>query len=138
MGDGYLAVAGAPEENPGHASVMCRLALRMQEAMPGVNSQLGADFQVRIGLNTGRLVAGVVGTSRFSYDLWGDTVNVASRMEALGPPGKIRVTRAVVDEARDRWEFQEAGTCEVKGKEPTETYLLVSRIDAAHARTATG
>lgn len=133
MGDGYLAVAGAPEENPGHAGVMCELALRMQAAMPEINSELGSDFHLRIGLNTGRLVAGVVGTSRFSYDLWGDTVNVASRMESLGPPDRIRVTQAVVDAAADHWVFETAGMCDVKGKGPTETYLLVSK-SPSHAR----
>lgn len=126
MGDGYLAVAGAPEANPDHVGVMCELALRMQAAMPEINSELGSGFQLRIGLNTGRLVAGVVGTSRFSYDLWGDTVNVASRMESLGPPDRIRVTQTVVDEAGDHWVFESAGTCDVKGKGPTDTYLLVS------------
>jgi adenylate cyclase len=135
MGDGYLAVAGAPEENPAHASVMCELALRMQAAMPEINSELGLDFRLRIGLNTGRLVAGIVGTSRFSYDLWGDTVNVASRMESLGPPGRIRVTQAVVDEAGDHWVFETAETCDVKGKGPTETYLLVSKRPS-HARVS--
>lgn len=127
MGDGYLAVAGAPEENPGHASVMCELALRMQAVMPEINSELGLDLQLRIGLNSGPLVAGIVGASRVSYDLWGDTVNLASRMESLGPPGGIRVTRTVVDEAGEHWVFDAAGTCDVKGKGPTETFLLVSR-----------
>jgi adenylate cyclase len=133
MGDGYLAVAGAPEENPRHVGVMCELALQMQAAMPEINSELGTDFRLRVGLNTGRLVAGVVGTSRFSYDLWGDTVNVASRMEALGPPDQIRVTQAVVDAAADHWVFEAAGTCDVKGKGPTETYLLVSK-SPSHTR----
>lgn len=127
MGDGYMAVAGAPEEHPDHASVMCELALRMQAAIPEINSELGTDFRLRIGLNSGRLVAGIVGTARFSYDLWGDTVNVASRMESLAPPGRIRVTQAVVGEAGDHWVFETAGTCDVKGKGPTETYLLVSK-----------
>ncbi|MGH8915994.1 MAG: adenylate/guanylate cyclase domain-containing protein, partial [Acidimicrobiia bacterium] len=95
MGDGYLAVAGCPNPRPDHAAVMCDLALRMQEAMPEINRELGSSFQLRIGLHTGPLVAGVVGAARFSYDLWGHTVNLASRMETMCPPGRIQVTEAV-------------------------------------------
>lgn len=129
MGDGYLAVAGAPEARPDHASVMCQLALEMQRAMSEINAELGTEFGLRVGLNTGRLVAGVVGTSRFSYDLWGDTVNLASRMENIGPPGRVRVTRAVVEAAGSSWLFEDSGTWDVKGKGPTPTFLLIGEPD---------
>jgi guanylate cyclase len=127
MGDGYLAVSGAPNERPDHAEVMCELALRFQEAMPGIGDELGHAFQLRIGLHTGRLVAGVVGTARFSYDLWGDTVNLASRMEALTEPGKIRVTESVADAAGRRFRFEDHRVIEVKGAGPVESCLLVGR-----------
>jgi guanylate cyclase len=127
MGDGYLAVAGAPSRRPDHAGIMCELALRMQEAMPEINRDLGSSFQLRIGLNTGPLVAGVVGSSRFSYDLWGDTVNLASRMETMSSPGGIQVTEAVAYAAGDGFVFEDHGTSEVKGLGPIATCLLVGR-----------
>jgi guanylate cyclase len=130
MGDGYLAVSGAPNQRPDHALLMCELALRMQEAMSGINDELESEFQLRVGLNTGRLVAGVVGTSRFSYDLWGDTVNVASRMETLSRPGAIRVTEAVAMAANRHFAFTYDGLSEVKGKGSVPTYLLIDRIGA--------
>jgi class 3 adenylate cyclase len=127
MGDGYLAVAGAPGRRPDHAGIMCELALRLQEAMPEINRELGSSFQLRIGLNTGPLVAGVVGSSRFSYDLWGDTVNLASRMETMSSPGGIQVTEAVADAAGAGFVFEGHGTSEVKGRGPIATCLLVGR-----------
>lgn len=136
MGDGYLAVSGAPEPRPDHASIMCELALKMQRAMPEINAELGTDLGLRVGLNTGRLVAGVIGTSRFSYDLWGDTVNLASRMENIGPPGRVRVTRSVVEAAGDSWVFEDSGICDVKGKGPTATYLLIGEPNRVTAGAA--
>jgi guanylate cyclase len=128
MGDGYLAVAGAPEEQPDHIDAMCELGLRMQDAMPVINRELGTDFELRVGINTGRVVAGVVGTARFSYDLWGSTVNLASRMETLSAPGTILVTESVAGAVEDRFTFQEGGVAEVKGVGPTAVYLLVGRV----------
>lgn len=127
MGDGYLAVAGAPNRSPDHAGVMCELALRMLEAMPKINQELGSAFQLRIGLDTGRLVAGVVGSSRFSFDLWGDTVNLASRMESMSPPGGIQVTESVAEAAGNGFVFDRHGISEVKGLGPIATCLLVGR-----------
>ena len=127
MGDGYLAVAGAPIRRPDHAGIMCELALRMQEAMPEINRELGSAFQLRVGLNTGPLVAGVVGSSRFSYDLWGDTVNLASRMETMSLPGGIQATEAVAEVTGDGFVFDSHGTSEVKGLGPIATCLLVGR-----------
>jgi class 3 adenylate cyclase len=133
MGDGYLAVAGAPNQRPDHAAIMCELALRMQEAIPEINRDLDSSLQLRIGLNTGRLVAGVVGTTRFSYDLWGDTVNLASRMETMSPPGGIQVTPAVAQAAGSGFLFEPQGTIEVKGVGPIAPNLLVGRHQAEAA-----
>jgi len=127
MGDGYLAVAGAPSQRPDHARIMCELALRMQEAMPAINRELGSELQLRVGLSAGRLIAGVVGSSRFSYDLWGDTVNLASRMETMSPPGGIQVSQTVVEASGDAFIFDRHGTSEVKGVGPVATCLLVGR-----------
>ncbi|MGH8951304.1 MAG: adenylate/guanylate cyclase domain-containing protein [Acidimicrobiia bacterium] len=129
MGDGYLAVAGAPNPLPDHADRMCELALRMQAVVPSINHELGSDFRLRVGLDTGKLVAGVVGTSRFSYDLWGATVNLASRMETMSPPGAIHVTEAVAKAAGDDFTFERYGVSEVKGVGPIGSCLLVGRTD---------
>jgi guanylate cyclase len=127
MGDGYLAVAGAPEPRPDHAQVMCELALRLKETMGPINARAGTSFQLRIGLHTGPLVAGVVGEARLSYDLWGETVNLASRMETMSPPGQILVTEAVVGAAGDGFVFQAHGTGDAKGIGQVSTHLLVGR-----------
>jgi adenylate cyclase len=125
MGDGYLAVAGAPDRRTDHADVVCRLALGMQGAMADINQALETSFGLRVGMATGRLVAGVVGTNRFSYDLWGDTVNLASRMETLADPGTIRVTASVADAAATSYQFADGGRCDVKGVGPIPTFRLV-------------
>ncbi|HEX6300195.1 MAG TPA: adenylate/guanylate cyclase domain-containing protein [Acidimicrobiia bacterium] len=96
IGDGYLVIAGAPEPRPDHVTTMCQLALEMQETIGKLNAEQGSDFRLRIGLNTGPVVAGVIGESRFSYDLWGDTVNLASRMQSRGqyrPPRRCTCER---------------------------------------------
>jgi guanylate cyclase len=133
VGDGYLAVAGAPEPRSDHAPVMCELALSMQETMGPINARTGTTFQLRIGLHTGPLVAGVVGEARLSYDLWGETVNLASRMETMSPPGQILVTDAVVRTAGDGFVFQPHGTGDAKGIGRVRTHLLVGRAQVAAA-----
>lgn len=130
MGDGYLAVAGAPNRRPDHAAVMCELALRMQEAMPEINRDLGSALQLRVGLHSGPVVAGVVGSSRFSYDLWGHTVNLASRMETLSPPGGIQATDALAQAAGARYVFERHRVSEVKGVGPVTSCLLAGRKQA--------
>ena len=103
----------------------------MQEAMTSLNRQLGTDMRLRIGNASGSLVAGVIGTASFSYDLWGDTVNLASRMQTLTEPGTIRVTAAVVESAAGEFEFEDAGVCELKGMGLVETYQLLGRAPAS-------
>jgi adenylate cyclase len=125
MGDGYLAVAGAPNRRPDHVDVICRLALGMQGAMDDINRTLDTRFGLRVGIATGRLVAGVVGTNRFSYDLWGDTVNMASRMESLAEPGTIRVTSAVADGGAGSYRFADGGQSDVKGIGAIPTFILI-------------
>jgi class 3 adenylate cyclase len=131
IGDGYMAVAGVPVPHPRHVESICDLALAMSEEIPAINETLGTDFQVRIGVNTGSVVAGVIGTSRFSYDLWGDTVNVASRMESQGTAGKIQVTEAVVDHVGSGFLFEAAGTLDIRGRGEMPVYVLVGRRPGA-------
>lgn len=123
MGDGYMAVAGVPTARTDHVDVICDLALRMQEAM----SDFTTEFALRVGVATGPLVAGVVGTSRFSYDLWGQTVNLASRMETTCPPGSIQVTDRVAQAVASGFSFDRHGVTDVKGVGPVKTCLLVGR-----------
>ena len=87
----------------------------------------GLPLEVRIGIDTGPVVAGVIGRAKFTYDLWGDTVNTASRMESHGVPGAIQVTERTYERLRDRYELRRRGTIEVKGKGPMTTYLLLGR-----------
>ena len=135
IGDAYMAVCGLPRPVPDHADRMVRMALRMTQATADYGRKLGADLQLRVGINSGPVVAGVIGTSKFIYDLWGDTVNLASRMESHGVPGCIQVTRSVYEQLEDHYAFESRGVIEVKGKGAIETWLLseVPRPVGAHA-----
>ncbi len=100
------------------------MALRMREATRQYAEEKGLNLQLRIGLNSGPVVAGVIGATKFIYDLWGDTVNLASRMESTGVPGQIQVTRNVYERLKDSFEFESLGLVQVKGKGEIETWLL--------------
>lgn len=126
IGDGYVAVSGLPTARPDHMSAAADMALAMRETIsqhvvPGYG-QLG----MRFGLATGSVVAGVIGKRKFRYDLWGDTVNTASRMESHGEPGMIHVTADIHRALAGRYHFQPRGEIPIKGKGPMETYFLIS------------
>jgi class 3 adenylate cyclase len=124
IGDAYMIVGGMPVWQPDHLERMATLALRMASDV-GTRlraRRLGLDF--RIGMHTGPVVAGVIGTHKFIYDVWGDTVNVASRMESTGVPGRVQVTAAVEERLRDRFVLEPRGVIEVKGKGPMATFFL--------------
>lgn len=127
IGDCYMAVCGLPEPCPDHAERMARMALCMLEETQEYGKEKGLALQIRIGLNSGPVVAGVIGTSKFIYDLWGDTVNLASRMESTGIPGEIQVTRSVYEGLKDSFQFEGRGMVQVKGKGEIETWLLHSQ-----------
>jgi class 3 adenylate cyclase len=133
IGDAYMVVGGLPERKPGHLEAIAAMALDMQAAMPQFQTpklaQLRGEnsLKIRIGISTGSVVAGVIGMKKFIYDLWGDTVNVASRMEAQGEPGKIQVTANARDTLRDLYHFSEQRKISVKGKGDMITYWLLGK-----------
>ncbi|MDY7013743.1 MAG: adenylate/guanylate cyclase domain-containing protein [Cyanobacteriota bacterium] len=127
IGDAYMVAAGLPLPKPDHAEAMAEMALSMQEAVATVRQDRGESLQIRIGMHTGSVVAGVIGTHKFIYDLWGDTVNTASRMESHGLPGKIHVTEEVYRRLRDRYRFELRGELQVKGKGQMITYWLLGK-----------
>jgi adenylate cyclase len=124
IGDAYMAAAGVPDARPDHAHSAALLALDMREV--AASSPIsGESLQLRIGINSGPVVAGVIGTKRFLYDLWGDAVNTASRMESQGTPGEIQITRETYELLKDDFVCERRGTIPVKGKGEMETWYLV-------------
>ena len=133
IGDCYMAVSGLPTPCADHTERMARMALRMAKATEEYGKEKGLDLRLRIGLNTGPVVAGVIGKMKFIYDLWGDTVNLASRMESTGVPGEIQVTRSVYERLKDGFELESRGAIEVKGKGKIETWLLHGQLKSVEA-----
>jgi adenylate cyclase len=126
IGDCYMAAAGVPNPDPEHARKAARLALAMREVLATQAADGQPAMQLRIGINSGPVVAGVIGTKRFLYDLWGDAVNTASRMESHGTPGEIQITRATYELLQEEFLCRRRGTIPVKGKGEMETWYLVS------------
>lgn len=127
IGDAYMVVGGLPTPRDDHAEAVASMALSMQEAISQFNRNNEQPFEMRIGIATGPVVAGVIGTKKFAYDLWGDTVNTASRMESHGLPGVIQVTEATYEKLQHKYNFQLRGPIEVKGKGTTQAYLLTNK-----------
>jgi class 3 adenylate cyclase len=124
IGDAYLGVGGLPGTDPDHVRAVARLALGMVDAIGGAGAN-GRDWRIRIGIHTGPAVAGVIGTWKFVYDVWGDTVNVASRLEASAEPNRIHVSQEVAEVLEGSFELELRGLVDLKGKGRTRTYFLV-------------
>jgi class 3 adenylate cyclase len=127
IGDAYMVAGGLPDPRPDHAQAVAEMALAMRDVVARRTDPGGQPLAVRIGIDTGPVVAGVIGTSKFSYDLWGDTVNTASRMESQGVAGCIQVTARTYERLRDGYRFERRGPIPVKGKGEIVTYFLVGR-----------
>ncbi len=127
IGDAYMAACGVPEANENHARIMVDFAKGMLKDLEDYNKSADIQFQIRIGLNCGPVTAGVIGTHKFIYDVWGNTVNVASRMETAANPGGIRITEALKDHLSDQKDlkFSEPIECQIKGKGKMKTYDIL-------------
>lgn len=127
IGDAYMVVGGLPQPRRDHAEAIADLALDMQAALTQFNHKHGSNLNIRIGINTGPVVAGVIGAKKFIYDLWGDTVNTASRMESHGIVGEIQVTESTYQHLQHQYYCEKRGSISVKGKGEMATYLLKSK-----------
>jgi len=134
IGDAYMVVAGLPLADPDPDDTIANLALDMVEAVSAFKDPVtGAPVQIRVGINSGAVVAGVIGNRKFAYDLWGDAVNVAARMEATGEIGRIQAPEAFAGPLKDRFTFEPRGAVEIKGKGLMQTCFLTDRHRPAPA-----
>ena len=124
IGDAYMLATGVPKPIPEHVVIAAKIALDMQELGKRLGTREERSLNFRIGIHTGPVVAGVIGTRKFSYDLWGDTVNIASRMETHGMPSRIHVSREVREKLKEDFDFEARGMIDIKGIGEMETYFL--------------
>jgi class 3 adenylate cyclase len=136
IGDAYMGVAGAPVPVPDHAARTAEAALEMVEAAGKVRWPSGDAIRVRVGMASGPAVAGVIGQRKFAYDLWGDTVNIAARLEENGETGRILLTERMAQALSDRYEFGPLLSLDLKGKGPTPVRFLLGRIGKVSAPAA--
>ena len=128
IGDSYMIAGGVPEPSERHCDRMATMAILMQKHINQIPRFNGTEIQLRVGIHSGPVIAGVIGTRKFAYDLWGDTVNIASRMESHGLPGRIQVSEVVYEKLRDNFRFEERGIINVKGRGTMTTYWLISAL----------
>jgi adenylate cyclase len=127
IGDAYMAAAGLPEPRPDHAEVIAELAFGMLDVLDHLNAAEPSPLHARIGIHTGPVIAGIIGVHRFIYDIWGDTVNLASRLEAQGMAGRIQISETTRRALEHRFAFEPRGMIDLKGRGQTEAYLLLRR-----------
>jgi adenylate cyclase len=131
IGDCYMAAAGVPRARPDHAQALVRFALEIRDLV-ATQSFAGRRLEIRIGVNSGPVVAGVIGRKKFIYDLWGEAVNLASRMESHGESGKVQITRSTYDLVRDSFDCESRGVIKIKGADMAEVWHVIRpRAEAA-------
>ncbi|MBM65220.1 MAG: hypothetical protein CMH55_03180 [Myxococcales bacterium] len=133
IGDAYMVAAGVPKPRSDHASALLEFAVEMLEIIEDHNQRTDLSLNLRIGVSTGPLTAGVIGSRKFTYDIWGDTVNMASRMESTGVAGRVQVTAAVAQAAHARFVFEDRGSLDIKGKGPIQAFLLAGQTEGSMA-----
>jgi adenylate cyclase len=138
IGDCYMAAGGLPQPRPDHAETVAELALDMQDELRRFNRRCATSLDIRIGIHTGPVVAGIIGTRKFIYDLWGDTVNIASRMESHSVPGLIQVTGETYTRLREKYDLSRRGPIQVRGKGTMTTYFLTGRKTNPSPRVSAG
>jgi len=136
IGDNYMVASGVPTHRADHAQAIAQLALDMIEQLKEVPARKGKRIEFRVGINTGPLVAGVIGQSKFHYDLWGDTVNIASRMESHGEAGRVHITQATYEVIKEEFECIPRGSIPIKGKDEMETWFVIGRKTGPGPNTA--
>ncbi|WP_284736062.1 adenylate/guanylate cyclase domain-containing protein [Dongia deserti] len=133
IGDAYMLAGGLLAPCSDHAEAVADMALAMRDTLQAASQRIGEPLQLRIGIHTGSVVSGIIGTHKFIFDVWGDTVNTASRMESHGTPNEISVSAATYARLREKFTFEACGTLDLKGKGPVEAYFLRGRRDS-HGR----
>ncbi|HWV52317.1 adenylate/guanylate cyclase domain-containing protein [Pseudorhodoplanes sp.] len=127
IGDGYMVAVGIPEPCENHAEIAARLSLTMLDTFEAIRKEMDAGIQLRVGIHTGPAIAGVIGERKFAYDIWGTTVNIASRMESHGVPGRVHVSKAVADRVAGLFKLIPRGAVEIKGAGLMETFFLEAK-----------
>ena len=125
-----MMVSGVPVIRNDHAEVCAAAGFEIIEAVRAFNRRHSLDWSIRVGMNSGPVVAGIIGTKKFAYDLWGDTVNIASRMESHGQPGQVQVSEVTKKLLEAKYDFQPMGVIDIKHSAPMPTYLLLRRQPA--------
>jgi adenylate cyclase len=131
IGDGYMAVAGAPLPVADHADRAVQFGLELVRTTEALGAEVGVPLRLRVGIHSGPLVAGVIGRDKLAYDLWGDTVNVASRMESQGMPGRVQISAATAERLTVDLALEPRGTIEVRGRGPMRVLLVTAEETAS-------
>jgi class 3 adenylate cyclase len=137
IGDAYMVVGGLPTARKDHAEAVAEMAMDMQKVVAWLSAGEGIKFNIRIGMSSGPVIGGIIGSKKFIYDLWGDAVNIASRMESHGMGGAVQITQATYELIKEEFECEPRGTVNVKGRGEMEVWLVISakqnHQDAANA-----